>query len=88
MIIKFPEQKFKNKKIREFVSLIDIFPTLFDYYNIKIPAGIEGISLLNHLKGGEVPGRVILSSIFHCKPYVMAPGKIALISEGYKLIYN
>ena len=46
IIIKYPHNKLKGKKGLQPVSLIDIVPTILDYYNIKIPAPVQGESLL------------------------------------------
>ena len=46
IIIKYPHGKSKGKRLNAPVSLIDVVPTILDYYNIKIPAHIQGDSLL------------------------------------------
>jgi choline-sulfatase len=46
VIIKYPRGKLKGEKEQQPVSLIDIVPTILDYYNIKIPAPVQGESLL------------------------------------------
>ena len=46
VIIKYPHSKYKGKKPHQTVSLIDIVPTILDYYNIKTPAPVQGESLL------------------------------------------
>ncbi len=50
LIIKLPGKN-KHNAIGEFVSHIDIFPTVCDELNIKIPKQVEGVSLLPLLKG-------------------------------------
>jgi arylsulfatase A-like enzyme len=45
LIIKYP-YTFKRKIINHPVSLIDVFPTILDYYKIKIPSYVQGESLL------------------------------------------
>lgn len=45
IIIKFPHSS-KAKRITQPVSLIDVFPTMLDYYKIKVPAFAQGGSLL------------------------------------------
>ncbi len=45
IIIKYPHQG-KPKKPIDLASLIDVVPTILDYYGIKIPSYIQGESLL------------------------------------------
>lgn len=45
LIIKYPRQS-KGEILNHPVSLIDVFPTILDYYKIKIPAFVQGDSLL------------------------------------------
>ncbi len=47
LIIKYPQQAVKPKKSEEPVSLIDVFPTVLDFYDIAIPAFVQGDSLLS-----------------------------------------
>lgn len=46
LIIKYPQQAVKPEKRHESVSLIDVFPTVLDFYGIEIPAFVQGESLL------------------------------------------
>ena len=41
----------KGKKISQQVRIVDIFPTLFDLMQIKIPQKIDGTSLINLMNG-------------------------------------
>ena len=45
LIIKYP-YIFKRGLVNHPVSLIDVFPTILDFYNIEIPAFVQGESLL------------------------------------------
>jgi hypothetical protein len=45
LIIKYPDRS-KGKIVQEPVSLIDVVPTVVDYYKIKIPEFVQGESLL------------------------------------------
>ncbi|MCK4764779.1 MAG: sulfatase [Candidatus Aminicenantes bacterium] len=55
IIIKYPEgsKKGKPKVIDRPVSLVDLVPTILDYYKIKSPAFIQGESLLKSRPGGK-----------------------------------
>jgi arylsulfatase A-like enzyme len=46
IIIKYPHNQ-KNRTILKPASLIDIVPTILDFYSIDIPAYVQGNSLLN-----------------------------------------
>ncbi len=50
LIIKLPGKN-KHREIKEYVTHIDIFPTVCNTLDIKIPKSIEGVSLLPLLKG-------------------------------------
>ena len=50
LIIKFPESNYKSKVVEDYVSLVDIFPTVCDELGLKIPAEVEGISLIDLIK--------------------------------------
>ncbi len=90
LIIKFPNQKFRGKKISANVSLLDVMPTLLDYYGIDSHLNIAGKSLMGIIAGNDksLDERFVVSSIFRSKPFSFLPGKIALIHKGFKLIFN
>jgi arylsulfatase A-like enzyme len=46
LIIKFPNQAVGPEKHKNPVSLIDVFPTVLDFYDIEIPGFVQGDSLL------------------------------------------
>jgi arylsulfatase A-like enzyme len=58
LIIKYPERS-KGETVREPVSLIDIVPTVLDYFHIKIPDFIQGESLM--VSPGKRKKRYIIS---------------------------
>lgn len=88
LLIKFPEQKYRGKTIHDNVSLQDILPTIMDYYGIKHSKDIRGQSLIPLIKSGKNLDRPILSSIYKFKPFELLPGKIAVIQNDYKIIFN
>jgi len=88
MLIKFPENDFKGKKIRENVSLQDILPTIMDFYNVKYSNNIRGHSLIPLIKRDKTLDRHIVSSIYKFKSFELLPGKIAVIKDKYKIIFN
>ena len=87
IMIKFPYQK-KKVIIDETVTLLDIFPTIIDYFTLNDKNKISnyklsGMSLLSLLKGNNMKfkSRTIFASIDKNKI-------IAAIKNGWKLIYN
>jgi choline-sulfatase len=88
LLIKFPEQKYQGKKIEENVSLQDVLPTIMNYYGIKYTKNIRGQSLIPLIRSGRTPERPIISSIYRFKPFELLPGKIAIIKNNYKIIFN
>lgn len=57
LLIKFPGQR-RQRLVAESVSLLDIFPTLHDYFIAEPePGQFEGLSLLNLLSGDAEPFR-------------------------------
>jgi len=51
LIMVYPEMLPKNKRVKEFVQLIDVFPTIMDLTGINKPAELEGQSLLPLIYG-------------------------------------
>jgi choline-sulfatase len=88
LVIKFPEQSFKGKKIEANVSLQDVLPTIMDFYGIKYSSDIRGDSLIPLIKSPKSLHRPIVSSIYKFKPFELLPGKIAVIQDQYKIIFN
>ena len=83
LLIKFPQQRGK-RVISENVSLIDILPTIHQYYaGAPDPGRFSGLSLLELLKGRRKPfrERVLYAEADDSKI-------VAAIKGQYKLIYN
>ncbi|MBD3415218.1 MAG: sulfatase-like hydrolase/transferase [Candidatus Aminicenantes bacterium] len=88
VLIKLPEQKHKGKTIKEYISLQDILPTIMDYYGISYGKNIRGQSLLPLIRKNKSLGRPIVSSNYKFKSFELLPGKIAVIQDHYKIIFN
>jgi arylsulfatase A-like enzyme len=86
LMIKFPGQK-KQIVIPEQVSLLDIFPTVAEYYdtteNSTDSAAFSGLSLLELLNGNKKPfqDRVLFAGIEKFEI-------LAAMHKNWKLIYN
>jgi arylsulfatase A-like enzyme len=86
LMIKFPGQK-KQISIHEQVSLLDIFPTVAEYYDTSESSSesplFSGISLLDLIDGNKKPfqSRILFSGI---EKFDI----LAATQENWKLIYN
>ncbi|MCK5004377.1 MAG: sulfatase-like hydrolase/transferase [Candidatus Aminicenantes bacterium] len=93
LLIKFPDNKYKGTRVKANTSIIDIFPTLFDYMGLKTNINSDGISLMNLIRSNEIDkNRVIVSVLKYItskkKGMGKFPQKIAVIWNRFKLIYN
>ncbi|MBN1621750.1 MAG: sulfatase, partial [Endomicrobiales bacterium] len=84
LIISIPG-KYKNLRIKHFVSLIDIMPTLLDLLSIHIPKHIDGASLLPYLKNKNAENDLVVYSE-HYSPDDIDTYKISLINKKYHFI--
>ncbi|KPJ64549.1 hypothetical protein AMJ44_12640 [candidate division WOR-1 bacterium DG_54_3] len=57
----------EKRRVEQYVSHIDIFPTVCDILNLEKPSFLQGISLVPALKGKKVPQRPIYFESLH--PY-------------------
>lgn len=92
-IIKFPKSQFKGKRVSAPTGIVDLMPTILDYY--KIPyfdssqKKLDGRSLMPIIKDGKtLTDRVVISSISIGRYFEALPPRIALMFDRYKLIYN
>ncbi len=84
LIVKFPENRFAGRRIKTPVSLADIFPTVLEILGRKIPAGIDGVSLLRTIRGGV--GKRRIYSYIEDNSYKVTPGRAAVVEFPWKLI--
>lgn len=85
LIIKFPENKFKGKRIKYPVSLIDIYPTILDLYGIETRS--SGCSLLKIIKNDPgIKERGIYSETFYPRYHFGWSELRSLIYKNFKLI--
>ncbi len=90
LVLKFPRNRFHNREIDEPVGVIDIMPTLLDYYRIPSDGiDIDGISLLPWVTENSGTKREYVMSSVSVSRYILAlPPKLAFRFGDYKLIYN
>lgn len=86
LIIKFPDSKFKGKRIKYPASLIDIYPTILDLYGISSSSS-SGYSLLKIIKNDpEIKERGIYSETFYPRYHFGWSELRSLIYKNFKLI--
>ncbi len=89
LIVKFPFQKFKGKRVSKNVRLIDIAPTILDVLGIDINKyPMDGGSLIPILRGKEKKERECFSEIYYSPDRPHIPQRISLVYGDYKLIVN
>lgn len=87
-LVKFPEGLYAARRCQEFVSICDVLPTVLDYLKMKVPSGIDGISLLPLLNGSKTQRRTIFSSTAFSLFNEYLPPRFAMFFDHYKMIYN
>jgi len=90
VIVKFPGNRFKNRRIPNVVGIIDLLPTILSYYNIDYEAAqLDGKNLMPLIKSGQTRRPEYVVSTISTGRYLEAiPPKIAVLFDHYKLIYN
>jgi arylsulfatase A-like enzyme len=89
LIIKFPESAYKGKRISNFVSLVDIFPTIMEEVGIDSDnLDLDGKSLFPLVVGQEKGDRTFLADIASNVLDSHIPRKISMNKGGEKLILN
>jgi arylsulfatase A-like enzyme len=88
LIIKFPEQAHAGMRPGSLAGLIDVLPTLLEYYHLPpVASPIDGISLMPALSG-KTPRQNLISDIALSRYIEAIPPKFALFFNKTKLIYN
>lgn len=82
LIIKLPGHS-EQKIIRDYVSLVDIMPTILHKAGINIPENYNMQGRVMHLNGAERFQRMVFSETHRSPSY-----KLALIDNGWKYIYE
>lgn len=88
IIIKFPGNKYGGKRVRELTGIIDILPTLGEYFGLEKGRNIDGVSIMPLLKGEKVRDRILISSTTQCEINNRSPKIISLVKGKYKYIHN
>jgi arylsulfatase A-like enzyme len=85
-IVRYPSE-IKPKSINSDIILnVDFAPTFMDYAGVKIPAEIQGRSILPLLKG-QTPSDWRTSMYYHYQDAGAPPKHVGVRNQRYKLIY-
>jgi choline-sulfatase len=88
LIIKFPNNQFKGKRLETEVGLIDIMPFILNFYNISFDKkAIDGTDLMSVIKGDR-RNRILISSLTSGFYIPCLPFKISRIERQQKIIFN
>lgn len=90
VIIKFPGNRFKNSKVNNVVGILDLMPTILNFYGIDYEADkLDGKNLMPLIKEGRIRSPAyVVTTISTGRYFEAIPPKIAIIFDDYKLIYN
>ncbi|MEN8154100.1 MAG: sulfatase [Acidobacteriota bacterium] len=88
LFIKFPENKYSGKNIKNNVGLIDLFPTIFDFYKVQSGEKLDGKNLMPLLRGEKFERENLFSSTSITRLVKEIPSKFSIINKNYKMIYN
>lgn len=89
LFIKFPNSKYRGKRLNPVVRLIDIMPTLLEVAGIDYsPFQFDGLSLMPVVKGREKQHRVFMSDFTHKGSEELRPAVVATNKNLFKLIVN
>jgi choline-sulfatase len=87
LLIRFPAGRFAGRQVAVPVSLLDVFPTMLDWFKLPLPkAPLDGCSLLPTLESGAARPLPVVSSLMNCWFQPDAPAKLALTFPRYKIL--
>ena len=86
LMVRLPGGQRGGTVVSDLVSTIDITPTILDTMNLPIPDAMDGLSLLEAMRGARVPARSLyLESIYPSSSYGWAPVR-SLRGPAWKMI--
>ncbi len=89
LIIKFPESLYAGQRITDFVSLVDVFPTILEEFGVDpSELDIDGRSLFPLIKGKEKGDREFFADIAANVHNSHIPQRITMNRRKEKLILN
>jgi arylsulfatase A-like enzyme len=89
LIIKFPHSRHRGIRVPDWVSLVDIMPTMLEEAGIEYSGGnTDGISLSEYIKGGKDDSRRLLADVGENILGFHLPRKIAVVQDRDKVIFR
>ena len=89
LIIKFPDSRFREKKINNIVSLVDVMPTILEEVGVNFnESNFDGRTLFPVLEGKEKESRAFLADVADNILNSHIPQKTAMNFGNKKLIIN
>lgn len=89
LIIKFPDSKYKGKRIEKIARLIDIMPTILDELDVKYSKRrIDGKSLIPLIENKEKGERQFVSEVGENILNLRNPRRISLNKGWNKIIFS
>ena len=86
LIVKYPNQKYANSRISNWVGSVDILPTILKYLNIQIPENIQG-RVLPTEKTDAISQEIYIETL--SPRFSRGWGEQrGLVKNGYKYIYG
>jgi choline-sulfatase len=86
LLVKFPDGRYAGRSFDGAVSLVDVLPTVLDYFGTAAPPAACGRSLLGELDDDAPPPAPVFSANLDCRPWSRLTAQAAVIQGGYKLI--
>jgi arylsulfatase A-like enzyme len=88
LMVKLPQNRMAGLRVNTNVSIMDILPALLELFDLEYDKkAIKGISLFEAIEGKKETDKRIFTAFL--APLLMnIPGKFAIISGDYKLIYS
>jgi len=93
MIIELGKNSIK-KKVQEMVQLIDLTPTILEYFSLEIPENFQGVSLLPMIKDESIKMKDFVISECYQKSGLMKRNRkegfilLAIRNQGWKYIFD
>ena len=85
LIVSFPGAVPPGLRIRDVVSLVDVFPTIAELLGLEAPSPASGVSLVSLLRGQPMAPRAVLAATYRPEAFT---DKQSIISDGFKYIHS
>ncbi len=86
LLVKFPNGRYAGRSFAGAVSLVDVLPTVLEYFAVPAAPATSGRSLLGELRSGSPRTEPAFSANRACRSWSRIPAQAALVQGGYKLV--